>query len=111
MKEGDWVITSRGRYGKILTLNKDKDTAIVKIGTNAIEIALEQLSLSKDGTLFMVTYIVIGEHTETKQSVFVKRDTCLFDITTSNVDFYTTIKGLLVTKIKKDLRITKILIA
>lgn len=111
MKEGDWVITSRCRYGKILTLDKNKDTAIVKIGTNAIEIALEQLSLSKDGTLFMVTYIIVGEQVETKQFIFVKRDTCLFDITNSSVDFYTTIKGLLVTKIKKDLRITKILIA
>jgi len=108
MISGDWVITSRGRYGKISDICGD--IAKVKIGSKSIDIALDQLTLSKDGCLFIVHYTLKGDTVENKQSLFIKRATCLFDLTNGSIDFYTTIKTILINKIQKELYITKILI-
>lgn len=108
MIAGDWVITSKGRYGKIMEIDVSSMAAQVKIGEATHWISLDQLTPSKDGTLFKVTYIVAGGYEEQTQQLFVKRKTVLFDITDRTADLYEVIKHAMIKVIGKDLRINKI---
>jgi len=104
---GDWIITSKQRYGKIVEIDTIKMTALIKIGDKSHWIALDQLTLHKDGVMFKVTYTY--QYEELAQQVFIKRGTKLFDITDRTVDIYETIKSTLVKLIgKSNIMIIKI---
>jgi len=107
MIAGDWIITSKGRYGKICEIDISTMAAQVKIGEALHWISLDQLTPSKDGCLFKVTYNTDG-YTEQVQQLFVKRNTKLFDITDRTADLYEVIKHALIKVIGKDCRINKI---
>ena len=108
MIAGDWIITSKGRYGKIIEVDISTMAAKVKIGEVLHWISLDQLTPSKDGCLFKVTYIATGQYDEQVQQLFVKRNTKLFDITDRTADLYEVIKHVLIKVINKDCRINKI---
>ena len=107
MIAGDWVITSKQRYGKIVEIDISTMAALVKIGEKQYWISMDQLTPSKDGCLFKITYITDG-YTEQTQQLFVKRNTKLFDITDRTADLYEVIKHALIKIIGKDCRINKI---
>ena len=106
MIAGDWVITSKGRYGKIIEIDISTMAAKVKIGELLHWISMDQLIPSKDGCLFKVTYI--AGYDELIQQLFIKRNTKLLDITDRTADLYEVVKHALIKVINKDCRITKI---
>lgn len=107
MIAGDWIITSKGRYGKIIEVDVSTMAAQVKIGEATHWISLDQLTPSKDGCLFKVTY-TSDSYDEHVQQLFIKRNTKLFDITDRTADLYEVVKHNLIKVIGKDCRINKI---
>lgn len=104
LEVGNWVITSKGRYGRVLELDISTMAAQVKIGEATHWICMDQLSLSKDGCLFKVTYV--SGYDEKVQQVFIKRNTKLFDITDRTADMYEVVKSALIKIIDKNCHIT-----
>lgn len=94
MNIGDWIITSKQRYGKIIDIDPIKLTALIKIGNNEHWISMDQLTSNKDGIMLKVTYT--SQYIECVQQVFIKRGTKLFDITDRTIDMYETVKSLLI---------------
>lgn len=108
MIAGDWIITSKQRYGKVIEVDINTMAALIKIGDKQYWISMDQLTPSKDGCLFKVTYMVVNEYDEKVQQLFIKRNTKLFDITDRTTDLYEVIKHGLIKVIGKDCRINKI---
>ena len=76
MKERDFVVTNKGNYGKIISMNENK--AMVKIGYNTHEIEIYNLTVVTDGTHLQVRYINKSASIQ-NVNLFIKHGTVIFD--------------------------------
>lgn len=77
IKQGDMVVTSKGNYGRVITVNST--VAIVKIGYKNHEIELYNLINVQNGTHFRVQYDVYDGNINT-DILFVKHGSVIWDL-------------------------------
>lgn len=92
IKIGDQIITSRSRYGTVLSFNDNKDLpqALVRIGTKNHWINIDQLTLASHTVKLKTTYRFdyCGKIITDNMEVILQKDDVLFD---NNSNYLTTI--------------------
>ena len=81
MKDGDKVITSRGRFGKIKSITNER--ALVTIGNNEYQIRVEELILVDTCKAIEVEYyldFLMYQVSPLKEMVYIEKKITVFDI-------------------------------
>lgn len=105
INEGDFVITSKGNYGRVMTVGSS--TAKVKIGYKTHEIELYNLHNITDGTHVRVDYVETDTNTSRDVMVFLKHNELLYDSANPRM-FIDKVLDLVVKKVQKNVLIIKI---
>ena len=82
-KEGDKVITSKGRFGEILY--KDSTKSVVQIGKTSYQIYNTELLKVDNAKGFIVEYYMNGECL--KETIYIDKRIIVFDINNPNIVF------------------------
>jgi preprotein translocase subunit YajC len=80
VKPGDMVVTSKGNYGRVVSVGGA--TAMVKIGAKKHEIEVNNIINVNDGTHFKVTYSDGSK--EVIELVFIRYNTVIWDMFSPN---------------------------
>ena len=103
IKVGDQVVTSRSRYGTVLSFNDNKDLpqALIRIGTKTHWINVDQLTLASHTVKLKTTYSFnyCGKNITDNMEVILQKDDILFD----NDTHY--LKNICATRIEQQLNI------
>lgn len=103
IKIGDQVITSRSRYGTVISFNGDEvlPQALVRIGTKNHWINIDQLTLASHTVKLKVTYSFdyCGKNITDNMEVILKKDDIIFE----NDIYY--LKNICVNRIEQQLSI------
>lgn len=103
IKIGDQVITSRSRYGTVLSLNDNDNIpqALVRIGKNNHWINIDQLTLASHTVKLKVTYAFdyCGKNITDNMEVVLKKDDVIFE----NDIYY--LKNICINRIEQQLSI------
>jgi preprotein translocase subunit YajC len=105
INENDFVITSKGNYGRVISVGSS--TAKVKIGYKIHEIELYNLNNVNDGTHVRVDYVESDTLIPKDIMIFLKHNEVLYDSLTSNI-LMLKVMDLVVKKIQKTVLIIKI---
>lgn len=116
--QGDLVVTSRGRYGKVIQIEQnDVDNRIlVRIGSNTHWIAESQLTKSENCIRIKVVYTFkyLSNTISDSKELSIKKSTILYDIN-KNITFNDVIKHILIKHLTainpEDITINQILIS
>lgn len=78
VKPTDMVVTSKGNYGRVISVGTS--TAMVRIGYKTHEIEIYNLINVTDGLHLKISYSVAPNNDSQDELLFVKHGTILFDL-------------------------------
>lgn len=78
IKPTDMVVTSKGNYGRVISVGTS--TAMVRIGYKTHEIEIYNLINVTDGLHLKITYSVAPNNNSCDDLLFIKHGTTLFDL-------------------------------
>lgn len=107
---GSFVVTSKGNYGKVVSISGS--IAKVRIGMKTHDIELYNLTNVTNGTHVKVKYTEKSSLTKGETLIFVKHNSVIFDSTNPqlNNDFLLKITDAIQSKVSKEVLVDKIII-